>query len=209
MGALPLASELCLVAAEHRYCGAWWMSHTWCVTCAAADCAGELPPPCVSPRVLPTLPAATIEGDCSTLLAVGEGQDGQLGVSPDAFGEEDRQICTLARVALPTSAHVAHVACGWRHTAAILTDGQLWTWGHGKDGQLGHGACASLFVLPAARAVTLFGSSTCDCRRLHRSSATNSRSVPVRCHQCFVRVHTHVGGCTAFSGWNGVPVELG
>ena len=31
------------------------------------------------------------------------------------------------------------VACGFRHTAAIKTDGTLWTWGYNNDGQNGNG----------------------------------------------------------------------
>jgi hypothetical protein len=30
------------------------------------------------------------------------------------------------------------VACGWNHTAAIKTDGSLWTWGRGTSGELGN-----------------------------------------------------------------------
>ena len=29
------------------------------------------------------------------------------------------------------------VSCGWEHTAAIKTDGSLWTWGRNSEGQLG------------------------------------------------------------------------
>jgi alpha-tubulin suppressor-like RCC1 family protein len=35
------------------------------------------------------------------------------------------------------------VACGHWHTAAIKTDGTLWTWGEGGDGKLGHNASSS------------------------------------------------------------------
>lgn len=34
---------------------------------------------------------------------------------------------------------VAVLACGWRHSAAIASDGGLFMWGYGKDGQLGLG----------------------------------------------------------------------
>ena len=36
-------------------------------------------------------------------------------------------------------AHVEAVACGARHTAAVSFDGELYTFGSGKQGQLGHG----------------------------------------------------------------------
>lgn len=35
--------------------------------------------------------------------------------------------------------NVAAVSCGWWHTAAIKTDGSLWTWGRNSEGQLGNG----------------------------------------------------------------------
>lgn len=35
--------------------------------------------------------------------------------------------------------HVAAVSCGWESTAAIRTDGTLWTWGSNFSGELGNG----------------------------------------------------------------------
>eukprot|EP00243_Klebsormidium_subtile_P003284 TRINITY_DN1661_c0_g3_i1.p1 TRINITY_DN1661_c0_g3~~TRINITY_DN1661_c0_g3_i1.p1 ORF type:complete len:219 (+),score=39.83 TRINITY_DN1661_c0_g3_i1:3-659(+) len=34
---------------------------------------------------------------------------------------------------------VVSVACGWRHTACITEAGNVYTWGRGTSGQLGHG----------------------------------------------------------------------
>ncbi|OXB77575.1 UNVERIFIED_CONTAM: hypothetical protein H355_002884 [Colinus virginianus] len=44
---------------------------------------------------------------------------------------------------LPQEAAVAAVSCGSRHTAAVTRGGELYTWGWGKYGQLGHGGRAS------------------------------------------------------------------
>lgn len=30
------------------------------------------------------------------------------------------------------------MACGFKHTAAVTEDGALYTWGEGRNGQLGH-----------------------------------------------------------------------
>jgi len=34
---------------------------------------------------------------------------------------------------------VVDVACGQQHTACITKDGEVYTWGNGKNGALGHG----------------------------------------------------------------------
>ncbi|KYO41897.1 unc-45-like protein B [Alligator mississippiensis] len=44
---------------------------------------------------------------------------------------------------LPRGAEVRQVNCGSRHTAAVTRQGELYTWGWGKYGQLGHGDRAS------------------------------------------------------------------
>ncbi|NXH97399.1 RCCD1 protein, partial [Pachycephala philippinensis] len=40
---------------------------------------------------------------------------------------------------LPQDLEVSTVSCGSRHTAVITRGGELYTWGWGKYGQLGHG----------------------------------------------------------------------
>ncbi|XP_067411527.1 RCC1 domain-containing protein 1 isoform X2 [Emydura macquarii macquarii] len=44
---------------------------------------------------------------------------------------------------LPEGAEVSKVSCGSRHTAAVTRKGELYTWGWGKYGQLGHTDTAS------------------------------------------------------------------
>ncbi|XP_054858923.1 RCC1 domain-containing protein 1 isoform X2 [Eublepharis macularius] len=44
---------------------------------------------------------------------------------------------------MPQGADVSKVSCGSRHTAAVTQTGDLYTWGWGKYGQLGHGDTAS------------------------------------------------------------------
>lgn len=38
--------------------------------------------------------------------------------------------------------HVVHIACGSTYSAAITAEGELYTWGRGNYGRLGHGAWA-------------------------------------------------------------------
>ncbi|NXH43815.1 RCCD1 protein, partial [Dicaeum eximium] len=44
---------------------------------------------------------------------------------------------------LPQEPEVSAVSCGSRHTAAVTRGGELYTWGWGKYGQLGHGNSSS------------------------------------------------------------------
>nr|XP_042712451.1 RCC1 domain-containing protein 1 isoform X3 [Chrysemys picta bellii] len=44
---------------------------------------------------------------------------------------------------LPEGSEVSKVSCGSRHTAAVTRTGELYTWGWGKYGQLGHNEPAS------------------------------------------------------------------
>ena len=37
--------------------------------------------------------------------------------------------------------HVRDIACGSGYSAVITSNGELYTWGQGNRGQLGHGDC--------------------------------------------------------------------
>ncbi|KAM4013064.1 RCC1 domain-containing protein 1 isoform 2-T2 [Anomaloglossus baeobatrachus] len=49
-----------------------------------------------------------------------------------------------ALIDLPQETEAAKVSCGSRHTAAVTRSGELFTWGWGKYGQLGHGDTGNL-----------------------------------------------------------------
>jgi RCC1 and BTB domain-containing protein len=75
--------------------------------------------------------AAVEEG--GKLFTWGGGMYGKLG-----HGSEDG--CSRPRyVDLLSSFHVSDIACGSRHTAVVMEDGQVWSWGDKENGVSGHG----------------------------------------------------------------------
>jgi alpha-tubulin suppressor-like RCC1 family protein len=71
-----------------------------------------------------------------TIWTFGEGIEGQLGHGDRANHSRPKQI--VDENGLPFS-NVKSVSCGTLHTAMILADGTIWTFGLGTSGQLGHG----------------------------------------------------------------------
>ena len=63
----------------------------------------------------------------------GEGRHGQLGYSCLAKQETPMEVTDIQRGC------GSYIACGRHHSAMIDRIGGLWTWGHGKQGQLGDG----------------------------------------------------------------------
>ncbi|CAI9572907.1 unnamed protein product [Staurois parvus] len=49
-----------------------------------------------------------------------------------------------ALIDLPQESEASKISCGSRHTAAVTCSGELYTWGWGRYGQLGHGDIKSL-----------------------------------------------------------------
>jgi len=75
------------------------------------------------------------------LFTWGLGDDGQLGQ-----GEDQLLRYFPGRVqGLPL---VLLAAAGDAHMSAVTTTGQLWTWGHGKEGQLGQGQTITCSAVP-------------------------------------------------------------
>ena len=73
--------------------------------------------------------------DDGALFTFGRGDDGNLG-----HGDKDNQTSPKrVELAVWHGKRVLSVACGGSHTAAVLDDGTLFTFGDGSYGQLGHG----------------------------------------------------------------------
>lgn len=82
--------------------------------------------------------AAAIGTD-GTLYTWGSNLDGQLGTGGlgDTVDENTGAVLQCAPTALSLPAPVTSVTLGAGHTAAILSDGTLWTWGRNDAMQLG------------------------------------------------------------------------
>ena len=86
------------------------------------------------------------------LWACGAGEYGQLGLN------DKRARLTFERVKLGGlgGAKIVTAVAGWTHSAAVTEDGELWTWGAGAAGQLGHGDKEDRMV-PTLVAAASFG----------------------------------------------------
>ena len=96
-----------------------------------------------------TLYAATIKTD-GTLWAWGSGSDGRLG-NASITGSISTPVTTFAG-----GTNWKQVNGGSGHTAAIKTDGTLWTWGNSSYGRLGNGVTTGSISTP----ITTFAGGT-------------------------------------------------
>lgn len=63
----------------------------------------------------------------------GEGEEGKLGHGDRLSYDKPKLIEALSGVS------ITDIACGSAHSAAITSSGNLFTWGKGRYGRLGHG----------------------------------------------------------------------
>lgn len=67
------------------------------------------------------------------MLSWGDGEDGKLGHGNTTTLDSPKIIEALLEK------RVVFIACGSSHSAATTSDGELYTWGQGQYGRLGHG----------------------------------------------------------------------
>lgn len=81
--------------------------------------------------------------------AWGSRKYGRLGNRAD---DDEHEPQPGVRVEWPVAMthRVVAVACGFGHSAAVSEDGRLWTWGHARDGALGHGEEDEPLLVPRA-----------------------------------------------------------
>lgn len=76
-----------------------------------------------------------ILSECGKVYTCGDGSSGQLGHGPAIKCHTSPLLCGGALESL----RVVQIACGRNHTAALTDRGELFTWGEGLGGPLGHG----------------------------------------------------------------------
>ena len=72
----------------------------------------------------------TCEGE---IMSWGRGDDGRLGHGDHNWKYVPRPVVHLSGYV------ISQITCGSYHTAAVASSGELWTWGGGMYGKLGHG----------------------------------------------------------------------
>ena len=77
--------------------------------------------------------ALTTEGK---IFSWGRNNYGQLGIS----GKQQTRENVPREISLPKDISVADISCGEEHAALLTSEGHVYTWGYGHDGQLGHSA---------------------------------------------------------------------
>ena len=144
-----MAEEAAAAAAERR-------SRPASVVVFGAGALGQLGHGCSNDILWPTrLPdlgklrvrAAACGAHHTALLSMqgevysfGVGEYGALGHGSEHSLSRPRRIESLV------GEHAVGVACGWRHTVCVTASGLLYSWGHGRFGQLGHGGLIDFFL---------------------------------------------------------------
>lgn len=77
--------------------------------------------------------------DAGRLYAWGWNKFGQIGVGNNEDQNRPQHVEALTEP-------VEQVSCGWRHTVAITCNANVYAWGRGTSGQLGHGDSVDRFL---------------------------------------------------------------
>eukprot|EP00884_Botryococcus_braunii_P013111 jgi/Botrbrau1/21800/Bobra.0190s0025.2 len=113
----------------------------------------------------------TIAGDADgKLYGWGWNKFGQLGNGTNEDANAPKLITTLE------SKKAKLISCGWRHTVAVTEDGQVYSWGRGVHGQLGHG---ELVDLNLPKLLEVLSTPNIDVKALERYSAPSSAVIPL------------------------------
>lgn len=66
------------------------------------------------------------------------------------------------------------MACGSGHTVVLTTDGEIFTWGRGDDGRLGHGGTGWKYVPRLCQSLTGYVVTAVTCGSYHTAAVTSA-----------------------------------
>ncbi|XP_043720605.1 ultraviolet-B receptor UVR8-like isoform X4 [Telopea speciosissima] len=121
-------------------------------------------------RLIPQhVSAVDISGGWRHTMAVTS--DGRLyGWGWNKFGQvgvgDNVDYCSPVQVKFPQEQKVVQISCGWRHTLAVTEEQNVFSWGRGTNGQLGHGDSIDRNIPKIIETLTVDGSS---CRQIESS----------------------------------------
>ena len=91
--------------------------------------------------------------------------------------------------------HIKEIACGSNHSAAITSNGELYTWGQGAHGRLGHGDMADQpkpkLVSRRQASGSAFPAASCELEDMyiHVTSYVHIVSLQCMCYQQCIAPH--------------------
>lgn len=113
-------------------------------------------------------------GQSSTKAGVvvwGSSEHGQLGIG--SLPAEDRAVQPRIVEQL-RSVHVRQVCCAGHYSCGLSENGEVYTWGCGKDGQLGHGETKDVYTPKAVRTLQSKLIRTVSCAEHHVAAVSES-----------------------------------
>mmetsp|Transcript_11950 Transcript_11950/g.23713 ORF Transcript_11950/g.23713 Transcript_11950/m.23713 type:complete len:625 (-) Transcript_11950:467-2341(-) len=110
---------------------------------------------------------SVLEGSL-VLFTWGRGEDGQLGLGDSSDQGEPEYVDALRGVG------IRHIACGSGHTVVLSTEGEVYTWGRGDDGRLGHGDNGWKYVPRITRSLERQVVTLVTCGSYHTAAVTGS-----------------------------------
>lgn len=105
----------------------------------------------------------------------GRGEDGQLGLGDTSDQDEPTYVDALRGVG------VWQIACGSGHTVVLSTEGEVYTWGRGDDGRLGHGDNGWKYVPRITRSLAGQVVTQVTCGSYHTAAVTGNGDLYTWC----------------------------
>eukprot|EP00531_Pseudo-nitzschia_arenysensis_P014444 CAMPEP_0116127674 /NCGR_PEP_ID=MMETSP0329-20121206/6962_1 /TAXON_ID=697910 /ORGANISM="Pseudo-nitzschia arenysensis, Strain B593" /LENGTH=626 /DNA_ID=CAMNT_0003621781 /DNA_START=253 /DNA_END=2133 /DNA_ORIENTATION=- len=120
-----------------------------------------------SPNAFKSEGRDTLEGGLA-VFTWGRGEDGQLGLGDTSDQDEPTYVDALRGVG------VRQIACGSGHTVVLSTEGEVYTWGRGDDGRLGHGDNGWKYVPRITRSLAGQVVTQVTCGSYHTAAVTGN-----------------------------------